>query len=110
MPKPWKKNRKKDDDGAGPRTLHTAVVVETLDLHGYTGDQAEHRLEMFFDRVTRTSAGEVVRIVTGRGARSPGPPVLQGLVRDALNGWLAEDVEEWAVDMGGGAFLVRVRG
>lgn len=111
MPKPWKKDLEKGDDGgAGPRTLHTAVVVETLDLHGYTADQAEHRLEMFFDRVTRTAAGEVVRVVTGRGARSQGPPVLQGVVRDALNGWLADRVQEWAVDVGGGAYLARVKG
>ena len=110
MPKPWKKNlEKSDDDGSRPATLHSAVVAETLDLHGYTADQAEHRLELFFDRVTRTSAGEVVRIITGRGARSAGPPVLQGVVRDALNGWLSEQVAEWAVDMGGGAYLVRVR-
>ena len=111
MPKPWKKNlEKSDDDGSGPRTLHTAVVVETLDLHGYTGDQAEHRLEMFFDRVTRTSPGEAVRIVTGRGTRSQGPPVLQGMVRDALTGWLSDHVAEWVVDVGGGAYLVRVKG
>jgi DNA-nicking Smr family endonuclease len=111
MPKPWKKNLDtSDDDGSTPRSLHTAVVAETLDLHGYTADEAEQRLELFFDRVTRTSAGEVVRIVTGRGARSAGPPVLQGLVRDALNGWLADAIEEWAVDVGGGAFLARVRG
>lgn len=110
MPKPWKKNlEKRDDDGSEPRSLHTAVVVETLDLHGYNADEVEHRLELFFDRVTRTSAGDVVRIVTGRGARSQGPPVLQGVVRDALNGWRAEDIAEWAVDVGGGAFLVRVK-
>lgn len=111
MPKPWKKNLDEgDDDGSAPRTLHTAVVVETLDLHGHTADDAERRLEMFFDRVTRTSAGDVVRIVTGRGARSTGPPVLQGVVRDALNGWLSDAVDEWAVDVGGGAYLVRVTG
>jgi hypothetical protein len=110
MPKPWKKNLDKSGDDSGPRTLHTAIVVETLDLHGYTADEAEHRLEMFFDRVGRTSAGEVVRIVTGRGARSAGPPVLRGLVRDALNGWLAERVSDWAVDVGGGAYLARVKG
>lgn len=111
MPKPWKKKlEKRDDDGDSPATLHSAVVAETLDLHGHTADEAEQRLELFFDRVTRTSAGEVVRIVTGRGARSQGPPVLQGVVRDALNGWLSDQVEEWAVDVGGGAYLVRVRG
>ncbi len=109
MPKPWKKNRGKDDDGDSPGTLHTAVVVDTLDLHGHTADEAEHRLELFFDRVTRTAGGKVVRVVTGRGARSAGPPVLQGVVRNALNGWLSDAVAEWAVDVGSGAYLVRVR-
>lgn len=110
MPKPWKKGLgKSDDDGEPPRTLHHAVVVETLDLHGDTADEAERRLQMFLDRHARTSAGDVVRVVTGRGARSAGPPVLQGVVRDALNGWLAHRVAEWAVDVGSGAYLVRVR-
>ena len=110
MPKPWKKDLdQRDDDDAPPRTLHSAVVVETLDLHGCTAEQAEHRLEMIFDRLSRTSAGEVVRIITGRGSRSAGPPVLQGVVRDALNGWLSDRVAEWAVDVGSGAYLVRIR-
>ena len=112
-PKPWKKRRAAgDDDGDGPavpRTLHTERVVEELDLHGHTAEQAERRLEMFLDRVARTSPGEVVRVITGRGAGSAGAPVLQGVVRDGLNGWLAGRVAEWAVDVGGGAYLVRVR-
>lgn len=109
MPKPWKKGLEKDDDGT-PRTLHTAVVVETLDLHGHTADEAERRLAMLLDRVGRTDPGGVVRVVTGRGARSAGPPVLQGVVRAALNGRLSDRVDEWAVDIGSGAYLVRVRG
>lgn len=110
MPKPWKKRR---DDGpdndSAPRTLHSAVVREELDLHGSTADEAERRLEMFFDRVARTSPGEVVRVITGRGVRSAGPPVLQGVVREALTGWLGDRVAEWAVDVGSGAYLVRVK-
>ena len=109
MPKPWKKDLDRSgDDGDTPRTLHSAVVVETLDLHGHTADEAERRLEMLLDRVARTEPGGVVRVVTGRGVRSAGPPVLQGVVRDALNGWLSHRVAEWAVDVGGGAYLVRV--
>lgn len=115
MPKPWKKDRKarKDqesgDDAATPRTLHSALVADELDLHGLYADEAEQRLEMFLERVAATEPGAVVRVITGRGARSAGPPVLQGVVRDALNGWLAPRVAEWAVDVGGGAYLVRVR-
>lgn len=97
-------------DGSTPRTLHSAVVEETLDLHGHTADEAERRLEMFLDRVATTAPGAVVRIVTGRGRRSAGKPVLPGLVRDALNGWLSHRVDEWAVDVGSGAYLVRLNG
>lgn len=111
MPKPWK-NRRDDSEEqpSTPRTLHNERVVDELDLHGSTGEQAERRLEMFLDRVAVTGRGEVVRIITGRGAGSEGRPVLQGLVRDALNGWLQHRVSEWAVDVGSGAYLVRVSG
>lgn len=111
MPKPWKKDLDRgDDDGSTPRTLHNAVVVETLDLHGHTADEAERRLEMFLDRIAATAPGAVVRIITGRGVGSAGKPVLQGAVRDALNGWLRDQVDEWVVDVGSGAYLVRVKG
>ncbi len=111
MPKPWKKNRKNAAARPSiPRTLHTERVVEELDLHGLTADAAERRLEMFLDRVAVTAPGQVVRVITGRGVGSPGPPVLQGLVRDAVTGWLAHRVEDWAVDVGGGAYLLRVKG
>lgn len=110
-PKPWKKRLKEsgDDEPSAPRTLHSALVADEVDLHGLTADEAERRLQMFLQRVSRTASGEVVRVITGRGARSEGQPVLQGVVRDALNGWLADHVMEWAVDVGGGAYLVRVR-
>ena len=110
MPKPWKKGRERpSDEPSTPRTLHTERVVDELDLHGSTADEAERRLEMFLDRVAAVSPGEVVRVITGRGAGSPGKPVLQGVVRDAISGWLEHRVAEWAVDVGGGAYLVRVR-
>ena len=112
MPKPWKKRLQRDDDAdqpSTPRTLHSALVADELDLHGLTAQAAERKLEMFLDRVTVSARGGVVRVITGRGAGSEGPPVLQALVRDALNGWLADRVEEWAVDMGAGAYLVRLR-
>jgi DNA-nicking Smr family endonuclease len=109
-PKPWKKDRKPGgDEPSVPRTLHTATVVDEIDLHGMTGDEAERRLELFLDRVTATEPGGVVRVITGRGAGSAAGPVIQPLVRDALNGWLRDRVAEWAVDVGGGAYLVRVR-
>jgi DNA-nicking Smr family endonuclease len=111
MPKPWKKGRKRRGDGPDtPRTLHTEPVVEELDLHGHFADEAERRLEMFLERVARTDPGGVVRVITGRGASSGSPPVLQPLVREALTGWLRALVADWAVDVGGGAYLVRLKG
>ncbi len=112
-----KRKRKKERPGpdasapsAVPRTLHSAIVADELDLHGSSADEAERRLEMFLGRVAASAPGDVVRVITGRGLGSPGQPVLQGVVRDALNGWLAHRVAEWAVDLGSGAYLVRVKG
>ncbi|HSH45431.1 MAG TPA: Smr/MutS family protein, partial [Longimicrobiales bacterium] len=86
------------------------TVADEVDLHGLTAAQAERRLEMFLDRVAVTARGRVVRVITGRGTGSAGRPVLQDVVRDALNDWLSHRVAEWAVDVGSGAYLVRVRG
>jgi DNA-nicking Smr family endonuclease len=104
------KRRETRHSDSTPRTLHSATVVDELDLHGLTAEQAELRLEMFLDRVAVSSPGQVVRVVTGRGSGSAGRPVLQGLVRDAITGWLRHRVVDWAVDVGGGAYLVRVQG
>jgi DNA-nicking Smr family endonuclease len=103
------KRREARPSDSAPRTLHSATVVEELDLHGLTADQAEQRLDMFLERVAASAPGEVVRVITGRGARSVGAPVVQGVVREAITGWLRHRVADWAVDVGGGAFLVRVR-
>ena len=52
----------------------------------------------------------MVRVITGRGNRSPGGPVLRPLVRELLDGRLAPVVEDYVVESGGGAYLIRVRG
>lgn len=110
MPKSWKKGRDEEaDERLTPRTLHTERVIDELDLHGLTAEEAERRLEVFLDRVAATDPRGVVRVITGRGTGSPGRPVLQGVARDAFTGWLRDRVAEWAVDVGGGAYLVRVK-
>lgn len=86
-----------------------SVVMAELDLHGFTADAAERRLEGFLETHAVRSPGEVVRVITGRGTRSSGAPVLQELVRDALTNSLRHQVADWAVDIGGGAYLVRMR-
>jgi len=85
-----------------------SVVMADLDLHGFTADGAARRLEDFLETHAVRSAGEVVRVITGRGAGSSGAPVVQQRVRELITGRLAHRVEDWAVDMGGGAYLLRI--
>ena len=54
-----------------------------LDLHGLTGPQAEARTENFIAAV-RQRGFSVVRIITGRGLHSDGPPVLPGVVEEKM--------------------------
>lgn len=81
-----------------------------LDLHGLTLDQAERRVEGFLRARAVRDPGRVVRIITGRGVSAGRAPVIQGAVREALDGWASEWVSDWSVDIGGGAFLARLAG
>ncbi len=104
------KRRVSRPNSVTPRTLHMSVVMAELDLHGFTADDAKRRLEGFLETHAVRSPGEVVRVITGRGTRSSGAPVLQERVRDALTGSMRHRVADWAVDMGGGAYLVKLPG
>ncbi len=80
-----------------------------LDLHGLTRDEALQSLSSFITSAFNRGQ-KAVLIITGKGNRSPGEPVLQG----AVTGWLRERgkgmVAEFAPaprEMGGsGAFVV----
>jgi DNA-nicking Smr family endonuclease len=80
-----------------------------LDLHGLTRDEALQGLASFITGAFNRGQ-KAVLVITGKGNRSPGEPVLQG----AVTGWLREQgkgmVAEFAPaprDMGGsGAFVV----
>jgi DNA-nicking Smr family endonuclease len=84
--------------------------AETLDLHGMNARQAETRVRFFFQRHATTSPGRVVHVITGKGVRSEGRPVLPGLVRKMLEEDLREVVSEWAGLHGGGGFAARMTG
>jgi len=109
-----KKNRKKaSPDSETPElTGYARLVVETpeatLDLHGLTAHQAERRVRDFIRTQTRIAPGKVVHIITGRGARSPGEPVLPGLVNRMLRDEFHDEVEMIAGLPGGGALAVRL--
>lgn len=90
-------------------SLHAAVVTAELDLHGLSLREAEIRVEGFLRARRVTHAGQVVRIVTGRGNRSEGRAVLKERVLELLREDPQDLVADLAVDRGGGAVLVRLR-
>ena len=112
-----RKKRKKTGKGlASPPELRGIALLlvespaEKLDLHGMNARQAETRVRFFLQRHAVTSPGRVVHIITGKGTRSEGAPVLPGLVREMLEDDLSRVVAEWAGLHGGGGFAVRIAG
>lgn len=88
----------------GVARLLSEMQVASLDLHGYTADQAQLRVRDFLTTHSRISAGGVVHIITGKSTA-----VLLELVRDMLDDEAAHLVEEYAGMMGGGGWVVRVK-
>jgi len=104
------KRRPRSPEPSGPRgSLHAAVVDDERDLHHLTSAEAAVQLESFLVGWSRRRPGAVVRVITGKGNRSQGGPVLKPRVRELLVGRLAPIVEDYAVESGGGAYLVRLR-
>jgi len=91
------------------KTLHGSFPVDTLDLHGCNADEGERRVRDFIEGWRRREPGVILRIITGKGLRSEGPPVLIGRVRELLVGPLSSVVADYVVEMGGGSYLVRLR-
>ena len=74
--------------GAGPdiaRRLHRGefAVREYIDLHGMSREEALDALHIFFREAVRKKAS-CVKVIHGRGLRSPGGPVL----KQELSKWL----------------------
>jgi DNA-nicking Smr family endonuclease len=105
------RRRARSPEAPGPAgSIHAAVVEDERDLHFLTAPEAAVQLESFLVGWSRRRPGAVLRVITGRGNRSRGGPVLKPRVRELLVGRLAPVVADWAVESGGGAYLVRVRG
>ena len=115
MPRKKKRKKTRETPAAPPELTGIARLlvespVETLDLHGMTAGPAETRVQFFFQRHTVTSPGRVVHVITGKGTRSEGAPVLPDLVREMLQHDLSRMVSEWAGLHGGGGFAARMAG
>ncbi len=68
------------------RLHHGAFSVQDcIDLHGMTVCEAEESLEHFFMEAVRKRLS-CVKVIHGRGLRSPGGPVLKEALRDWLHG------------------------
>ena len=78
-----------------------------LDLHGLTADDARVRAGAWL-RARQDERVRTVLVVTGRGNRSAGPPVLLGEVEHLLHGMRGELVESFAPLPGGGGFQVEL--
>ncbi len=88
----------------GIAQLLSEMTVATLDLHGYSADQARLRVRDFLTTHSRISAGSVVHIITGKSTA-----VLLDLVRDMLVEDAAGHIDEYAGMLGGGGWVVRVK-
>lgn len=91
--------------GRGPAR---GELYPTLDLHGEPGEEAVRRTRQWLleeqHRGTRT-----VRVITGRGLNSPGPPVLRHEVESLLRSLRPQLVADFVATSAGGAFLVELQ-
>lgn len=95
--------------GPGPRPGPAWDEVHpTLDLHGETADGARVKAERWL-RDRRAEGARTVRIVTGRGLHSVGPPVLPGEIAGLLRRLKGSVVADWAGEPGGGVYRVELR-
>jgi DNA-nicking Smr family endonuclease len=101
-----RRRRKRASDG-DPERKHWGSIYPTLDLHGRTGAEAEQEAERWIE--ARRSDGEsVVRIVTGRGLHSVGPPILPGAIEELLAHLRGKVVKKYEREPGGGAYRIQL--
>jgi DNA-nicking Smr family endonuclease len=76
------------------RRLHEGrfAVQDSIDLHGMTRDEAEEALHCFFAGAIRKRLF-CIKVIHGRGLRSPRGPVL----KEALGKWLQGSLRKWVL-------------
>jgi hypothetical protein len=83
--------------------------VAVLDLHRYPASGVETAVCNFIQTWQKRASGSVVHVVTGKGRRSDGAPVLKPRVRQILETRLQGSVRDWTRDVDDGGFLVLLR-
>lgn len=84
------------------------AIYPSLDLHGLTAHEAVSTARAWI--ASRRDDGDLlVRIITGRGLHSPGPPVLPGAIEHLLTSMKASAVRAFEAEPGGGAYRVRLK-
>lgn len=101
------RRRRKGKAPPGPKDLWSALYP-TLDLHGLTAAEASSASRAWLKH-QQASGEPTVRLITGRGLHSQGPPVLPAEIEallDQLKGSLVADYER---EPGGGVYRVRLK-
>ena len=97
------------------RKLHKGecAIQDFIDLHGLLEDEAEAALVEFL-KESRRRGFSCVKVIHGRGLKSPGEPVLKPMVARLLKGALSKYVRAYATapprDGGLGATYILLRG
>jgi hypothetical protein len=101
-------SRRRRRSASGGPPIPWDSLYPTLDLHGDTAEEAVRR--------TRHWLGEqqfrglrTVRVITGKGNRSAGLPVLRGEIDRLLHTLRGTLVASYAPESGGGVFRVELR-
>ena len=100
--------RRRPGGGRGPGDSERGSLYPTLDLHGETADSARRRAERWL-REQRDGGERHVRLITGRGKHSAGPPVLRGEIERLLRELTGKLVSRIEIELGGGAIRVDLR-
>lgn len=83
-------------------------LYPTLDLHGATAGEAVRIARRWID--AQFASGErVVRLITGWGRHSAGPPVVRGEIEMLLASLRGVAVDKFSLETGGGVFRVTLR-
>jgi len=100
------------ETGDPPQRKGEERIVETVDLHRLTGEQATRRLRAAFSRLKGRQG--LVRVIVGKGIHSPESV---GVLREIVPAWMdgsgRQFVAEWRwagpKEGGQGALIVRLR-